>query len=74
MSGVQRRSQRHLMITVWVTILGTVAFALALSAGVFLVSRIVFSSTVGGIAAGGVVAVVVAAWFYLPLVTFERVE
>lgn len=74
MSGVQRRSQRHLTITVWVTILGTVAFAVGLSAAVFLVSRIVFTSAVAGIAAGGVVAIVLWAWFYLPLVTFERVE
>ncbi len=74
MSGVKRRSQRHLMITVWVTILGTVAFAVALSAAVFLVSRIVFTSTVAGIAAGGVVAIVLWAWFYLPLVTFERIK
>ncbi len=58
----------------WVTILGTVAFAVGLSAAVFLVSRIVFTSAVAGIAAGGVVAIVLWAWFYLPLVTFERVE
>ena len=74
LSGVRRRSPEHLRITVWVTILGTVAFAVALAAGVFLVSRIVFSSTVASIAAGAVIGVMVATWFYLPLVTFERLD
>jgi hypothetical protein len=74
MSGVQRRHRRHLMITVWVTILGTIAFAVALSAAVFLVSRIVFASTIAAVAAGGIVVLVLVAWFYLPLVTFERIQ
>ena len=74
LSGVRRRSEQHLRITVWVTILGTIAFAVALAAGVFLVSRIVFTSTVASIAAGAVIGTMVATWFYLPLVTFERLD
>ena len=58
----------------WVTIIGTVAFAVALAAGVFLVSRIVFSSAVASIAGGVVVATMVVTWFYLPLVTFQRLD
>lgn len=74
MSGVRRRSKLHLMITVWITIVGTAAFALALAAGVFLVSRIVFEGTVAAVAAGGLTAVLVGVWFYLPVITFERIE
>lgn len=73
-SGIQRRSRRHLHVTVWVTIAGTIAFALALVAGVFLVSQVVFSSTVAGLAGGAIAAITAAVWFYLPLVTFERIE
>ena len=74
MSGVRRRSERHLRITVWVTIVGTIAFAVALAAGVFLVSRIVFTSTVAGVAGGVVVLTTIVTWFYLPLVTFQRLD
>jgi hypothetical protein len=74
LSGARRRSTRHLRITVWVTILGTVAFAVALATGVVLVSRIVFSSTVASVAAGAVIGALVITWFYLPLVTFERLD
>lgn len=73
-SGIQRRSRQHLHMTVWVTIAGTIAFAVALVAGVFLVSEVVFTSTVAGIAGGVVALVTIAVWFYLPLVTFERLE
>lgn len=73
-SGIQRRSRKHLHITVWITIAGTVAFALGLVAAVFLVSKVVFSSTAAGIAGGAVALVTVAAWFHVPLVTFRRIE
>lgn len=73
-SGIQRRSPKHLRITVWVTIAGTIAFAVALVAGVFLVSQVVFTNTVAGLAGTAIAAITVAIWFYLPLVTFERIE
>lgn len=73
-SGVRRRSATHLRVTVWVTIWGTVAFAVALSAAVFLVSRLVLSSTAAAVAAGAVTAVLAWTWFWMPLVTFRRVE
>lgn len=73
-SGVERRSRRHLRITVWVTIVGSVVFAVALAAAVFLVARVVLSSTAAGIAGGAIVLSVLFSWFYLPLVTFQRVR
>lgn len=74
LSGVKRRSQTHLTITVWVTILGTVVFAISLTAAVFLVSRIVFDNTTAAAATAGIVLTAAYTWFYLPVVTFERVE
>lgn len=71
-SGVSRRSARHLRITVWLTIAGTLSMAAALTAAVFLVSRIVFSSTVAGVASAFVVAITAWAWFYVPIVTFDE--
>ena len=41
-SGVKRRSARHLQITVRITIIGTVVFAVALVAAVYLVSSLVY--------------------------------
>lgn len=71
-SGVSRRNAHHLRVTVWVTIAGTLSMATALTAAVFLVSRIVFSSTVAGFASATVVAITAWAWFYVPLVTFDE--
>lgn len=73
-SGVRRRSRRHLRIAVWITIVGTITFAVSLVAAVFLVSLVVFSSLVAGIAGAAVTAVTAVTWFYVPLVTFNRVE
>ncbi len=71
-SGVRRRSRQHLMITVRLTIAGTVAFAVALAAAVFLVSSLVFTQLTASIAAAAVTLVMAWAWFFVPLVTFER--
>ncbi len=73
-SGIRRRSRKHLRITVWITIGGTIAFAIALVAAVFLVSQVVFSSTPAGLASAAVALTTVAAWFHVPLVTFQRLE
>ncbi len=69
--GVTRRHRRHLEIAVRLTILGTIAFAVALVAVAYLVSSVVLAT---GAAIG--VAVLVTAvgawsWFYLPLVAFK---
>ena len=71
-TGVERRSLRHLQLAIRLTIAGTVAFALALAAAVFLVSSLTLTDNVS-IAAALATAVVIAwSWFYIPLVTFER--
>lgn len=74
LSGVRRRSERHLKITVWVTIWGTVAFAVSLTAAVFIVSELVLGSTPGAAVAALVAGIVAWTWFWMPLVTFRRVD
>lgn len=73
-SGIQRRSETHLRITVWVTIAGTIVLAIAMGASVFLVSEFVLSNLAASVALGTVALLTALTWFYLPLVTFERVE
>ena len=73
MTGISRSSRRHLQITVWVTIAGTLSLAIAIAAAVFLVSRLVFTSMTAAIASAAVVFLVAWSWFFLPLVTFRRV-
>lgn len=73
-SGIQRRSESHLRMTVWVTIAGTIVLAIAMAASVYLVSEFVLSSTIASAAIGIVALIMAFTWFYIPLVTFERVE
>jgi hypothetical protein len=72
-TGVERRSKRHLRVTIFMTNAGTIIFAIALAAAVFLVSTLVLPSDSVAIGATAAVAAVVAwSWFYVPLVTFQR--
>ncbi len=71
-TGMTRRSSRHLRITVLITIVGTVVFAVALAAAVFLISTLVLTDNVAVAATAAVVAVLIWSWFYVPLVTFKR--
>ncbi len=71
-TGVARRSPTHLRFTVTLTNIGTVTFAVALSASVFLVSTLVFDDLTGSAAAAVVSLLAAWAWFYVPLVSFNR--
>ena len=71
-SGVERRSRRHLRITINLTIAGTVIFAFALAASVFLISTLTLTDSVAIAATAAVAAVTAWSWFYIPLVTFQR--
>jgi Family of unknown function (DUF6328) len=73
-SGLIRRSQRNLVWATSVAIVGSVVMAVAVLATVFLVSSLVFSTNVASIASTLVAAIVLWSWFYLPLVTFGRIE
>jgi hypothetical protein len=71
-TGVQRRSQRHLRVTIALTIVGTVVFAVSLAAAVLLISLLTLSDSVAVAATAAMAAVIAWAWFYVPLVTFQR--
>ncbi len=71
LTGVERKSERHLRITVLITIAGTVIFAIALTAAVFLISTLVLTDSVAVAATIAVMAVIAWSWFYMPLVTFR---
>ncbi len=71
-SGIKRTSWSHVMYATKLAIAGTVAFMIAISSVVYLVSSLLFSEALA-ITATAVIAVISAwAWFYLPLVAFGR--
>jgi hypothetical protein len=70
--GVERRSERHLQIAVSLTIAGTIIFALALSAAVFLISTLTLTDNLAIAATVAVAGIMAWSWFYIPLVTFRR--
>jgi hypothetical protein len=69
-SGVKRRSARHLQTTVRITIAGTIIFAVALVAAVYLVSSLVLTEIPALLATVAVTALLGWSWFFVPLVTF----
>jgi hypothetical protein len=69
--GVARRHRRHLESAVRLTIVGTVGFAVTITASAFLVSSIVLGTGVAIGVAALVAAVGAWSWFYLPLVGFR---
>lgn len=71
-NGVERRSERHLQIAVSLTIAGTIIFAIALSAAVFLISTLTLTDSLAFAATVAVAGIMAWAWFYIPLVTFRR--
>lgn len=72
-SGIKRRSWSHVMYATKVAIAGTVAFLVSIVAVVYLVSSLVFDDDVLAVAATVVITAIASwAWFYLPLVRFNR--
>jgi hypothetical protein len=71
-SGVKRRSARHLHITIRITIVGTIVFAVALAAAVYLVSSLVMDGIGVVLTTIAVTALLGWSWFYVPLVTFAN--
>ena len=71
-SGVRRHSPAHLHFTVRMTIAGTLFLSVALGAVVYLASSLVFASVAALAAAAIVTALIAWAWFYVPLVHFDR--
>jgi hypothetical protein len=70
--NVARHSPRHLAVAVQLTVVGSLLFALALTASAFLVSSLVLGTPTAVGVALAVAALCAWSWFYLPLVSFER--
>ncbi len=73
-SGLPRRSARHVHIANWLAIGGTAAFVIAHVATVFMVSSLVIDDVSASIAAAAVAGLALWTWAYLPLVTFQRMR
>ena len=71
-SGIRRRTPRHVYVAIKVAIAGTVATAVAIAASVYLVSSLVFGDPFGAGAAAAIAGLTAWAWFYLPLVSFRN--
>ncbi len=71
-SGVRRRSHAHLVFTVRMTIAGTVVAAVAIGAAVYLVTALVLANATAAILTAFIGALVAWAWFWVPMVHFER--
>lgn len=74
-SGIKRRNMEHVMTALRVTIAGTLAFLISVAAVVYLVTSRVAGT--GGLpwailATAGILALSAWAWFFLPLVSFNR--
>lgn len=74
MTGLRRQSQRHLRLTIWVVLAGSMFMAVAILATVYLVARLVYSGIPAIVLTGVVGVVLVGTWLYLPLVAFRRMR
>lgn len=70
-SGIKRRTWSHVMYATKMAIVGTVAFLVAISAVVYLVSSLVFNEPVAVIATVMFATIAGWAWFYVPLIKFD---
>jgi amino acid transporter len=72
-SGIPRRSPSDVASATWLSIAGTICFAISIGAAVYLVSALVFEDDVwAGIITALVAGVTAWSWFYMPLVTFNK--
>jgi hypothetical protein len=71
-TGLERRSERHVGVAVNLTIAGTIMFSIALAAAVFLISSLTLSDSLAVAATLAVAAITAWSWFYLPLITFRH--
>lgn len=71
-SGIQRTTMSHVMFATKLAIAGTVMFLLAIASVVYLVSSVVFTDPLAGFATAFITGIAAWAWFYLPLIKFDR--
>lgn len=73
-SGIKRTSWDHVLSATKLAIAGTVTFLISIAAVVFLVSSLVFTEWLAILATVIVATTAGWAWFYLPLVRFNRAD
>lgn len=71
-TGIPRRSPQDVAAATWLTIAGTVSFAISVGAATYLVSTLVFEDVTAVIVTAIIVAVTSWSWFYMPLITFSK--
>lgn len=71
-SGIERKTSRHVMFATKVAIAGTISFVVSIVAVVYLVTALVFTNWIATTAAVVLAGTASWAWFYLPLVSFDR--
>lgn len=71
-TGIPRRSARDVAVAAWLSIAGTVAFAVSIAASTYLVSTIVFEDVAAGVVTAIIAGVTAWSWFYIPLVSFSK--
>jgi hypothetical protein len=71
-SGIRRTTWSHVMYATKVAIAGTVTFLVAIAAVVYLVSSLVFTDWLAILATVVIATIAAWAWFYLPLIRFNR--
>ncbi len=74
LTGLQRQSKSHLVFTTWVTIVGSITMGVAMLATTYMVSHVVYESARAVIATSLISTALIWSWFYLPLVTFNRLS
>lgn len=71
-AGIKRRTWSHVMFATKLGIAGTAAHVVSITAVVYLVSSVVFTDWMAVIATVVIALTVAWAWFYIPLVTFQK--
>ncbi|MDW3221105.1 MAG: DUF6328 family protein [Acidimicrobiales bacterium] len=71
-SGIRRRTRRHVVVATWLTIVGTGFMGVAVAATTYLVSDLVFGTATSVLATTVLSSTLVWSWVYLPLVAFRR--
>ena len=71
-SGIKRGSWSHVMTATRLAIAGSISFLVSIVAVVYLVSSLVFTTWLAIVATALLAFLAAWAWFYLPLVRFNR--
>ena len=66
-SGLRRRTMRHLYVAAWLALIGTVSLAVGIGAAVFLSITLLLGSGWAALWAGAIAAVTLVTWFAIPL-------